>query len=71
MEQITDTGAGATLTKQLLTKLPDDLHQKAKEKSKRTGVSISFIVRKRIEEWVSEKDERPGEQSKKQPRKNK
>lgn len=33
-------------------KLPKPLLEKAREKSKSTGVSISFVARKAIEEWV-------------------
>lgn len=32
--------------------IPKSLHKKAREKSKSTGVSISFVARKAIEEWV-------------------
>ena len=35
-------------------KLPRYLRDKANQKSEKTGVSISFIVRKAIEDWVNE-----------------
>ena len=35
-------------------KLPSELLEKARIKSENTGVSISFVVRKAIEDWVSE-----------------
>jgi len=34
-------------------KLPSALLEKARAKSRETGVSISFIVRKALEEWVA------------------
>ncbi len=37
----------------LTVKLPSKLRDKAREKSENTGVSISFVVRKAIEEWVN------------------
>lgn len=36
-------------------RIPYDLHEKAKAKSKETGTTISFIVRKALEEWVKKK----------------
>jgi len=35
-------------------KLPRQLRDKANQKSEKTGVSISFVVRKAIEDWVNE-----------------
>ena len=37
----------------LTVKLPSTLRDKARAKSDSTGVSLSFIVRKAIEEWVT------------------
>jgi predicted DNA-binding protein len=37
----------------LTVKLPSALRDKAREKSENTGISLSFVVRKAIEEWVS------------------
>lgn len=39
----------------LSIKLPSELLNKAREKSAKTGVSISFVVRKAIEGWIKEK----------------
>jgi predicted DNA-binding protein len=38
----------------LTVKLPSKLRDKAREKSEKTGVSLSFVVRKAIEEWVTD-----------------
>jgi predicted DNA-binding protein len=38
----------------LTVKLPSKLRDKAREKSENTGVSLSFVVRKAIEEWVTD-----------------
>lgn len=38
----------------LSIKLPSELLEKARAKSKQTGVVLSFVVRKSIEEWVRE-----------------
>ena len=35
--------------------LTKELHEKVIDKSKRTGVSVSFFVRKALEEWVNDK----------------
>lgn len=35
-------------------RLPDDLLAKARQKSEETGVPISFVVRKALEEWTAE-----------------
>ncbi len=37
----------------LNVKLPSKLRDKARDKSKRTGVSLSFVVRKAIEDWTA------------------
>jgi len=34
-------------------KLPKDLRDAATEKSKRTGVSVAFVLRSRLEQWVA------------------
>ena len=36
-------------------RIPYDLHEKAKAKSRKTGTTISFIVRAALEKWVKEK----------------
>lgn len=33
-------------------RLPTELQEQAKETSERTGVPISFVVRKALEDWV-------------------
>lgn len=37
-------------------RIPFDLHEKAKAKSRKTGVTLSHVVRQALEEWVEEKD---------------
>ena len=37
-------------------KLSKELHRKVMEKSARTGVSVSFVVRKALEKWVANGD---------------
>ena len=37
-------------------RLPTDLQIKAREKSERTGVPISFVIRKALEEWVNKRE---------------
>lgn len=39
-------------------KLPSDLRDKAREKSEKTGVSLSFIVRKALEDWINEENKK-------------
>lgn len=46
--------AGNGLDVALSTKLPKDLRDAANAKSKRTGVPVSFVIRKRLEEWIKE-----------------
>ncbi len=36
-------------------RIPFDLHEKAKAKSQETGVTLSHVIRKALEEWVEEK----------------
>ena len=38
--------------KALSVRVPSDLLEKARDKSKRTGVSISFIIRRALKEWT-------------------
>jgi len=35
-----------------LTRYPADILEKARTKSKRTGISIAFVLNKALEEWV-------------------
>ena len=37
-------------------RIPHDLHEKAKKKSQKTGVTISFVVRLALETWVKQDD---------------
>lgn len=39
-------------TDAISVKVPPDLLKKVREKSAETGVPISFVVRKALEEWV-------------------
>jgi hypothetical protein len=39
----------------LTVKLPAKLHEKAVKKSEDTGVTIAWVVRKALEEWVQAK----------------
>jgi predicted DNA-binding protein len=39
-------------------KIPPELLEKARKKSAETGVPISFVIRKAIEQWVGEDIER-------------
>jgi hypothetical protein len=38
--------------KQVVTRIPGDLHRKVKIKSAKTGKTITEVVRERLEEWV-------------------
>ena len=38
--------------KQVVTRVPDDLHRKVKIKSAKTGKTITEVVREKLEEWV-------------------
>jgi predicted DNA-binding protein len=42
------------MNKSISVKLPDDLLEKARDKSANTGVALSFVVRKALEDWVRE-----------------
>lgn len=44
------------MTKAISVKLPLDLLDKARDKSAATGVPISFVVRKALEEWIKKRD---------------
>jgi predicted DNA-binding protein len=37
----------------LSLRMPRELRDAAMARSKRTGVSVAFVVRKRLEEWVA------------------
>jgi len=37
----------------LSVRLPKELYKKAKAKSKRTGVTLAFVVRKALENWTA------------------
>jgi predicted DNA-binding protein len=39
----------------LSVKLPKELLEKCRKKSDETGIAISFIVRKALEEWIKAK----------------
>lgn len=43
--------------KRLNVRIPADLHDKVLAKSQKTGVTISFVVRQALEEWVETKDD--------------
>ena len=47
--------------KQIVTRVPDDLHRKVKIKSAETGKTITEVVREKLEEWV-ENDLPPGDE---------
>ncbi len=42
------------MDKSISVKLPDSLLKKARKKSKDTGIALSFVVRKAIEDWVND-----------------
>ena len=44
--------------KQVVTRIPDDLHRRVKIKSAKTGKTITEVVKEKLEEWV-ENDPRP------------
>jgi predicted DNA-binding protein len=43
------------MDKSISVKVPTELLQKAREKSANTGIALSFVVRKAIEDWINEK----------------
>jgi predicted DNA-binding protein len=47
--------------KQVVTRVPDDLHRKVKIKSAKTGKTITEVVKERLEEWVKD-DPPPGDE---------
>jgi hypothetical protein len=47
--------------KQVVTRIPDDLHRKVKIKSAKTGKTITEVVKEKLEEWV-ENDPPPGDE---------
>lgn len=46
---------GGAMNVSLTVKLPSKLRDSANEKSRITGVSISFVIRQALEKWVGEK----------------
>jgi predicted DNA-binding protein len=38
----------------LSIKLPLELREKAAAKSKKTGIALSFVIRKALEDWLKE-----------------
>ena len=38
-------------------KISKELHRKVMEKSARTGISVSFVVRRALEKWVANGDQ--------------
>ena len=40
--------------KQVVTRIPDDLHRKVKIKSAKTGKTITEVVKEKLEEWVED-----------------
>lgn len=43
-------------TKQVSTRIPKDLHQKARVKSVKTGKSLAEVIREALEEWAQADD---------------
>ncbi len=37
----------------LMIRVPKELRDEARAKSHRTGIAVSFVLRKRLEEWVA------------------
>ena len=48
----TDTNEKKEMDVSLTVKLPSKLRDRAREKSENTGISLSFVVRKALEDWV-------------------
>ena len=48
--------------KQVVTRIPDDLHRKVKIKSAKTGKTITKVVREKLEEWVRDDPPPQGEE---------
>jgi len=46
--------------KQVVTRIPYDLHRKVKIKSAKTGKTITEVVKEQLEQWV-ENDPPPGD----------
>jgi len=44
------------MSRTLSVRLPKELHKKAKAKSKRTGVTLAFVIRTALEKWVATND---------------
>jgi predicted DNA-binding protein len=51
------------MDKSISVKVSADLLEKARDKSANTGITLSFIVRKAIEDWVNQKAQEAGESS--------
>ena len=45
-----------TYDKPVSFKISSELHEKVMAKSARTGISVSFVVRRALEKWVSNGD---------------
>ena len=43
-------------TDRIHIRVPTDLKRKAHDKSKRTGISLTHVLRKALEQWVKEPD---------------
>jgi predicted DNA-binding protein len=41
-------------SKQVVTRIPEDLHRKVKIKSAETGKTITEVVKEKLEEWVED-----------------
>ncbi len=51
-----DTQPAKEMDKSISVKVPIELLEKARKKSAESGVTLSFVVRKALEEWVTRKD---------------
>jgi predicted DNA-binding protein len=51
------------MDKSISVKVPAELLEKARDKSATTGITLSFVVRKAIEDWVNQKVPEVGESS--------
>jgi len=48
--------------KQIVTRVPSDLHRKVKIKSAKTGKTITEVVKEKLEEWVEDDLPQEGEE---------
>jgi len=51
------------MDKSISVKVSAELLEKARDKSANTGITLSFVVRKAIEDWVNQKVPEVGESS--------